>query len=91
MAPATVALLLLAWTVLPGHAAVWTAAVLAALCFNLSPGRAQGARAGRRPQQPWRVVLRVVREDLSTALAQAGLQLTFAREPGLRDACTRSA
>jgi cyclic beta-1,2-glucan synthetase len=77
MAPATVALLLLAWTVLPGSASVWTAAVLAALAFNLYP-IALGALAGPRPQQPWRVFLRLVREDATTALAQAGLQLTFA-------------
>ena len=37
MAPATVALLLLAWTTLPGSPVLWTAAVLAALAFNLYP------------------------------------------------------
>jgi cyclic beta-1,2-glucan synthetase len=57
MAPATVALLLLAWTVLPGSALVWTAAVLAALAFNLYP-IALGALGGPAPQQPWRVFLR---------------------------------
>ncbi len=76
MAPATVALLVLGWTVLPGSPAVWTVAVLAALAFNLYP-LALAALGGPPPQQPWRVFLRVVREDANTALAQTGLQLTF--------------
>jgi cyclic beta-1,2-glucan synthetase len=76
MAPATVALLLLAWTTLPGSPALWTAAVLAALAFNLYP-LALTTLGGPPPQQPWRVFLRVVREDANTALAQTGLQLTF--------------
>jgi cyclic beta-1,2-glucan synthetase len=76
MAPATVALLLLAWTILPGSPWIWTAAVLAALAFNLYP-LALKTIGGPPPQQPWRVFLRVVREDASTALVQTGLQLTF--------------
>ncbi|HSD67060.1 MAG TPA: DUF3131 domain-containing protein, partial [Vicinamibacteria bacterium] len=76
MAPATVALLLLAWTVLPGSPLVWTAAVLAALAFNLYP-LVLAALGGPPPHQPWRVFLRAVREDAATALAQTGLQLTF--------------
>jgi len=76
MAPATVALLLLAWTVLPGSPLLWTAAVLAALAFNLYP-LALMTLGGPPPQQPWRVFLRIVREDASTALAQTALQLTF--------------
>ena len=76
MAPATVALLLLAWTILPGSPGLWTAAVLAALAFSLYP-LALRALGGPPPQQPWRVFLRVVREDANTALAQTGLQLTF--------------
>ena len=76
MAPATVALLLLAWTVLPGSPWLWTAAVLAALAFNLYP-LALKTLGGPPPQQPWRVFLRVAREDANTALAQTGLQLTF--------------
>ncbi len=74
--PATVALLLLAWTVLPGSPLVWTAAVLAALAFSLYP-LALKTLGGPPSQQPWRVFLRVVREDANTALAQTGLQLTF--------------
>ena len=76
MAPATVALLLLAWTALPGSPAVWTAALLLALAFNLYP-LALKAAFGPPPQQPWRVFLRLVTEDARTALAQAALQLTF--------------
>ncbi len=76
MAPATVALLLLSWTVLPGHPAAWTAAVLAALAFNLYP-LALRTLGGPPPQQPWRVFLRLVRDDARTALAQTALQLTF--------------
>ena len=76
MAPANVALLLLAWAALPGNPGVWTAALLAALAFNLYP-LVLKTFGGPPPQQPWRVFLRVVREDANTALAQAGLQLTF--------------
>jgi len=76
MAPSTVALLLLAWTILPGSPLVWTAAVLAALAFNLYP-LALATLGGPPPQQPWRVFLRLVREDAATSLAQTGLQLTF--------------
>lgn len=76
MAPATVALLLLAWTTLPGSPVAWTAAVLAALVFNLYP-LAVRTLGGPPAQQPWRVFLRLVREDANTALAQSGLQLTF--------------
>ena len=76
MAPATVALLLLAWTVLPGSPSLWTGIVLGALAFNLFP-LVLRALGGPPPQQPWRVFLRLAGEDLGTALAQAGLQLTF--------------
>ncbi|HEX9188579.1 MAG TPA: carbohydrate-binding protein, partial [Vicinamibacteria bacterium] len=65
MAPATVALLLLGWTVLPGSPLLWTAAVLLALAFNLDP-LALATLGGPPPQQPWRVFLRVVREDATT-------------------------
>ena len=81
MAPATVALLLLAWTALPGSPAVWTAALLLALAFNLYPLALKTA-FGPPPQQPWRVFLRLVTEDARTALAQAALQLTFLASQG---------
>jgi cyclic beta-1,2-glucan synthetase len=76
LAPATVALLLLAWTALPGSAAVWTTALMAALAFPLYPLIVRSA-GGPRPQQPWRVFLRLARKDATTAVAQVGLHLTF--------------
>ena len=77
MAPATVALLLLAWTVAAGQPCGLD---------GRGPGRARlhplsAARSrplgGPPPQQPWRVFLRVAAGGRETALAQAGLQLTF--------------
>lgn len=76
LAPATVLLLLLAWTVLPGHPAIWTAAVLAGLSFPLFPLILEVV-AGPSSPQPGRVFLRVLSDDMKTALAQASLQLTF--------------
>ena len=74
--PATVALLLLAWTILPGSPAVWTAAILAAMAFPLYPLLLEAA-TGPRPQQPWPVFLRAAWKDGKTVLAQVSLQLTF--------------
>jgi cyclic beta-1,2-glucan synthetase len=75
-APATVGFLLLAWALLPGHPAAWTAAVLAGLAFPLYP--ILGAAAfGPRERQPWRVFWRAAGDDAMTALAQVSLQLTF--------------
>jgi cyclic beta-1,2-glucan glucanotransferase len=74
--PSTVALLLFAWTVLPGSAAVWTAAILAAMAFPLYPLLLE-AVAGPKTQQPWLMFLRAVGKDAKTVLAQVSLQLTF--------------
>src|SRR6266849_1835022 len=74
--PATVALLLLAWALLPGSPTVWTAAILAAIAFPLYPLLLK-AVTGPRPQQPWRVFLRALWEDAKTILAQVSLQVTF--------------
>jgi cyclic beta-1,2-glucan synthetase len=76
VAPATAALLLLAWTALPGSPLIWTVATLAALAFPLYPLLLEGL-GGPRPQQPWRVYLRGFWEDGKTAGAQVLLQLTF--------------
>jgi cyclic beta-1,2-glucan synthetase len=76
VAPATVALLLLAWALLPGSPRIWTAAILAALAFPLYPLLLEIA-SGPRAHQPWRVFLRAVREDGKTTLAQVSLQVTF--------------
>lgn len=74
--PSTVALLLLAWAILPGSPAVWTAAILAAMAFPLYPLLLEAA-TGPRPQQPWLVFLRAAWKDGKTVLAQVSLQLTF--------------
>ncbi|MBN2371498.1 MAG: DUF3131 domain-containing protein [Vicinamibacteria bacterium] len=76
VAPATVALLLLAWTLLPGSPLVWTSAVLVALALPLYP-LLLAMLAGPRPRQPWRVFLRSTWEEAKTALARTALQLSF--------------
>lgn len=76
VAPGTAALLVLAWTVLPGNPAVWTAGVAAALAFPVLP-LLLTALAGPRRRQTWRVFLRGVGGEVESALARAALQLTF--------------
>src|SRR5881409_3960281 len=76
VAPATVALLALAWLVLPGDPLAWTLGVLAAIAFPLYP-LAVRFGAGPAPQQPWGVFLRILSEDVKTAGAQTLLQVTF--------------
>src|SRR3989442_702891 len=69
VAPATVALLALAWLVLPGDPLAWTLGVLAAIAFPLYPLAVPlGARPA--PQQPLAVFLRILGEDVKTAGAQ---------------------
>ena len=74
--PSTVALLFLAWAILPGSPAVWTAAILAAMAFPLYPLLLEAA-GGPRQQQPWLVFLRAAWKDGKTVLAQVTLLLTF--------------
>jgi cyclic beta-1,2-glucan synthetase len=76
MAPATVALLVAAWTILPGSPAAWTLAILVGIAFPLSP-LLLDALTGPSPRQPWRIFVRELAEDVKTALAQVALQLTF--------------
>jgi cyclic beta-1,2-glucan synthetase len=76
VAPATVVLLAMAWLVLPGSPLAWTLGVLAAIAFPLYP-LAVRLGAGPAPQQPMRVFLRILGEDLKTATAQTLLQITF--------------
>ncbi|ABS28204.1 GH36-type glycosyl hydrolase domain-containing protein [Anaeromyxobacter sp. Fw109-5] len=76
LAPATIVLLVCAWTVLPGSALVWTAAVLAGMALPLYP-LLLAALSGPPPRQPWRAHLRELADDAQTALAQLALQLTF--------------
>ncbi|MGH9408464.1 MAG: DUF3131 domain-containing protein, partial [Vicinamibacterales bacterium] len=74
--PATVALLVGGWTVLPGHPLVWTIAARAALAFPVLSGGLE-ALAGPHQQQSWPVFLRAAVDDLKTAAARSGLQLAF--------------
>jgi cyclic beta-1,2-glucan synthetase len=80
-APATVLLLLFAWTRLPGSPAAWTALVLAALAFPYLPV-ALDVLAGPSSQQPWRVFLRSSADETSDALARIGLEFAFLAEQG---------
>ena len=75
-APATVASLVVAWTVMPGSPTVWTAAILAAIAFPLYPVLLEAA-SGPRLRQPWRVFLGAVVGEVRTVLARVSLQLTF--------------
>lgn len=74
--PATAALLLCAWTLLPGSAAIWTAAVVAALAFPLYPLLVT-TLFGPERQLPWRSFLSLTGDELATVLARVGLQLVF--------------
>ncbi len=76
LAPATVLLLLLAWTVLPGSPAVWTALVVASLAFPLAPLVLE-ALAGPRPHQPIRAFAQGFAEDVAATAARILLQLAF--------------
>jgi cyclic beta-1,2-glucan synthetase len=76
VAPALVALLVSAWTWLPGSPLGWTLAALAVLAAPLIPPVIHFAR-GPRPQQPPVVFLRDVRAELETALVQVLLELTL--------------
>ena len=74
--PATVLLLVLGWTVLPGSPLVWTAAGLAALLFPCLAATL-GLLTGPRRRQSWRGFLHGAADDLQTDAARAGLQLAF--------------
>jgi len=76
VAPATVALLLFIWTLLPGSPGLWTAAVIAALAFPMYP-LLLGALAGPSAQQSFRIFLRVLREDAAAQLERTALQLVL--------------
>ena len=76
LAPATVVLLLLGWTVLPGSPVIWTAAVVATLAFPFYP-LALEALAGPKRHQPLRAFLRGLAEDAAGTAARVVLQLAF--------------
>ncbi len=76
LAPALVALLVSAWTWLPGSPLDWTLAALAVLAFPLFPPMVH-LGFGPRPQQPFAVFLHDVWSELENAAAQVFLQTTL--------------
>jgi cyclic beta-1,2-glucan synthetase len=76
MAPATVAVLLLGWTVLPGAPVAWTAIGLAAVVLPVCL-RLFRLLGGPARLESGAVFLRATIEDLNTDVARVSLQLTF--------------
>ena len=76
MAPATVAALLLGWTVLPGNPIAWTAIALAAVGLPVCLRLLQVLRGPTRFESR-SAFLRASLEDLNTDLVRASLQLAF--------------
>ncbi len=74
--PATVLLLALGWTVLPGRPSAWTLVALAALAGPVVSALFVTLR-GPRPGHAPGVFLRTAAEDVRTACARSGLQLVF--------------
>jgi cyclic beta-1,2-glucan synthetase len=74
--PSLVALLIAAWTILPGRPFVWTIIALTTMAFPAVARLFELARGPRRGQG-WRVFLRSFGEDLETDLARLSVQLTF--------------
>jgi cyclic beta-1,2-glucan synthetase len=76
LAPATLLLLALGWTALPGSPAAWTAAVVASLAFPLA-ALALAALSGPRARQPLRAFLRALGHDAAGGFTRLLLQLAF--------------
>ncbi|OFV90071.1 MAG: carbohydrate-binding protein [Acidobacteria bacterium RIFCSPLOWO2_02_FULL_64_15] len=76
MAPATVAVLFLGWTVLPGAPLVWTAIGLAPVVLPLCLRLLQLLRGPTRLESS-PAFLRATIDDLKTDVARASLQLAF--------------
>jgi cyclic beta-1,2-glucan synthetase len=76
LAPATIVLLLFAWTLLPGSPAIWTAAVAASLAFPLF-SLALEALAGPRSYQPLQAFLRGLVDDAKGVAMRIALQVAF--------------
>lgn len=74
--PATVALLVAGWTVLPGSAALWTLCGLLPAAFPWLAA-VVGLCRGPGRGQSWVVFLRSQTADLEMAAARVGLQVTF--------------
>src|SRR5438128_1989704 len=76
MAPVTVAVLLVGWTVLPGSPVAWTAIGLAALALPVCL-RLFELLNGPTPFESGRAFLRTTIDDLSTDIVRVSLQLAF--------------
>jgi cyclic beta-1,2-glucan synthetase len=76
MPPATLALLVLGWTVLPGAPGVWTAIALSAIGMPIAL-RILELLKGPAPLESGLAFLRNTLEDLETDLARVVLQLAF--------------
>jgi cyclic beta-1,2-glucan synthetase len=76
VAPVTVLLFLLSWTVLPGDPLIWTAATVASLAFPLVAFTID-ALGGPSPHQPLRAFLRRLAEEAAARSARILLQLAF--------------
>src|SRR5207248_5612448 len=76
LGPATLALLVLGWTVLPGSAFAWTAMALAAAALPLCL-RALQIVGGPVRLESFGAFLRATVEDLETELVRVLLQLAF--------------
>ena len=87
--PATVLLLVLGWTVLPGSPLAWTAIALAAVLFPCLAATLS-LLAGRRRRQSWRSFVLRAADDLETDAARAGLQARLHGERRVGAGCTRS-
>ena len=85
MAPATVAVLLLGWTVLPGTPAVWTAIGLAAVALPVGLRLLQ-LLSGPTRLESGSVFLRATIDDLNTDARPRLPAADVPRESGLRDA-----
>jgi cyclic beta-1,2-glucan synthetase len=76
VAPASMLLLILGWTVLPGDPLLWTLAALATLAFPALALAAE-ALAGPHRQQSWRSFFRGLAEDAAGTAARLFLQFAF--------------
>jgi cyclic beta-1,2-glucan synthetase len=75
-APATLALIVLGWTVLPGSPLAWTGIGLAAVTLPVTLRLLQLLR-GPAPLEPSAAFLRTTIEDLATDIVRVALQLAF--------------
>ncbi|MGE3471611.1 MAG: glucoamylase family protein, partial [Vicinamibacterales bacterium] len=74
LAPATLLLLVLGWTVMPGEPAMWTAVALASMAFPVVVRLVEALRGPAR-RQTWRSFGRILAADLATAGARTALQV----------------